>query len=1011
MNSGNPRGSEWSKWDLHIHTPASIIQHYGDKNQDETWDTYIRALENLPSEIKAIGINDYFFLDGYARLLDAKDGGKLKNIELILPAIELRIANLVGSKQLRKINFHVIFSNDLTVEEINLYFLQELRVEFDLDDTNKWRGNIGHPQKLIDLGKAIRESSPKTKRDTDSDLKLGFRNAAIPIDNIHEALNNSIFDGKIITAVGLSEWGQMRWDGGGAAIKKNIINKADLVFTASMSPEQYYERRDELIKQNVTDSLLDCSDAHYYEDSSEPNKLGNVFSWIKADLTFQGLQRAVQRFDDRIFIGDTPLNLINIDKRKTKYIKSVEIRRKENSRLDEVWFDCEIPVNSELVAIIGNQGNGKSALTDIIALCGGSKISKFSFLNEDKFCDRENKAKEFVAKLTWEDGSQSIKSLDESIMESDVERVRYVPQGFFDAITNETVVNEDGLFYSEIKKAIYSHIPDSDRLECASFDELLELRTNTIGHTLGNKRQELRRINLKIVSIENECSQENIDRLEKMIEAKRVEITAHENSKPEKVDEPIETEEISSRLEILREDEREISERIKDSKRSLQSFKRQREILRQAITSIESEIDRFRSFIENQVSALSDAGIAVEFDINQHISISADTTPMSFAIGKLDDEILKLENSLNPDIENSLLQQQDACNDERAALEVELKLAGQEYQKYLNELNSWQKQLDNLHGNTNTADSLQWLEHQLKIIRVDKPLSLIDLQKDRLAVCEDIFDQIVLLAQVFKDLTQPVHDHIKSNELAREKYRIDFGIDLVVDKFADKLFGIVSHGTGTFSGVLDGRDKLEQIINRHNFSTAENIIEFIDDVLNNLKQNYKNDPPTPMDLSKLVKRGFEVVDIYNLLFGLEYLRPQYSLALNEKSLKQLSPGERGILLLVFYLVVDRGEEPLIIDQPEGNLNNQSIYKNLVPVFNDAKERRQIIIVTHNPNIAVVCDAEQIIYAQIIKDEGNRAIYESGSLENPTFNKLSIDVLEGTPPAFDARRMTYFQETG
>ena len=51
----------------------------------------------------------------------------------------------------------------------------------------------------------------------------------------------------------------------------------------------------------------------------------------------------------------------------------------------------------------------------------------------------------------------------------------------------------------------------------------------------------------------------------------------------------------------------------------------------------------------------------------------------------------------------------------------------------------------------------------------------------------------------------------------------------------------------------------------------------------------------------------------------------------------LSPGERGILLLVFYLVIDRGDEPLIIDQPEGNLNNQSIVDNLVPVFVAAKE--------------------------------------------------------------------------
>ena len=116
--------------------------------------------------------------------------------------------------------------------------------------------------------------------------------------------------------------------------------------------------------------------------------------------------------------------------------------------------------------------------------------------------------------------------------------------------------------------------------------------------------------------------------------------------------------------------------------------------------------------------------------------------------------------------------------------------------------------------------------------------------------------------------------------------------------------------------------------------------------------------------------------------------------------------ERGILLLVFYLVVDQGLEPLIIDQPEGNLNNQSIFDNLVPIFQDAKDRRQIIIVTHNPNLAVVCDAEQIIHAYIDFEDNHRVHFDSCALENPKFNQLSLDVLEGTSSAFTARHITY-----
>ncbi len=60
-------------------------------NTPENWERFISNLERLPSEIKVIGINDYIFIDGYKRVLNEKQKGRLSNIELILPVIELRI--------------------------------------------------------------------------------------------------------------------------------------------------------------------------------------------------------------------------------------------------------------------------------------------------------------------------------------------------------------------------------------------------------------------------------------------------------------------------------------------------------------------------------------------------------------------------------------------------------------------------------------------------------------------------------------------------------------------------------------------------------------------------------------------------------------------------------------------------------------------------------------------------------------------------------------------------------
>src|SRR6185436_17061751 len=104
------------------------------------------------------------------------------------------------------------------------------------------------------------------------------------------------------------------------------------------------------------------------------------------------------------------------------------------------------------------------------------------------------------------------------------------------------------------------------------------------------------------------------------------------------------------------------------------------------------------------------------------------------------------------------------------------------------------------------------------------------------------------------------------------------------------------------------------------------------------------------------KQTASIKDLYDFIFSLQYVDPVYRLEWDGKTLEQLSAGERGNLLLIFYLLVDRDDTPLVIDQPEENLDNQTVYGTLVPCIKDAKKRRQIVIVTHNANLAVVCDA-------------------------------------------------------
>ena len=173
--------------------------------------------------------------------------------------------------------------------------------------------------------------------------------------------------------------------------------------------------------------------------------------------------------------------------------------------------------------------------------------------------------------------------------------------------------------------------------------------------------------------------------------------------------------------------------------------------------------------------------------------------------------------------------------------------------------------------------------------------------------------------------------------------------------------------------------------------------------------DHRQKTPEAVRLADQLAKHSSPVTVMTFLFGMDYLKPQFSLRWAGKEIEQLSPGERGTLLLVFYLLIDRSDVPLVIDQPEENLDNHTVVDFLVPSIKEAKSRRQIIIVTHNPNLAVVCDADQVIHASLDKNDGNRVRYVAGAIENPEINKLLVNILEGTRPAFDNRDRKYQAE--
>ena len=364
-----PKGSEWRKWDLHVHTPYSIVNHYKGKDDNEKWEKFISDLENLPPEFKVLGINDYLFIDGYRKMLEYKEKGRLKNIELLLPVVEFRIEKFAGHKEFKKVNFHVIFSDELSPDIIQRQFLDAITNHFKLTpgiNGIMWSGVISK-ESLEDLGKKIKESVPKDKlADYGSDLEEGFNNLCVNEDEIIKILvNNSYLKEKYLIAIGKTEWESLSWNDQSIAIKKDIINKADIVFISAKNIKDFENAKAKLEEQKVNNLLLDCSDAHYNSDSQEKDRIGKCFTWIKADPTFEGLKQIIYEPEERVRIQE---NNPEYDFDKPTFSKISIIQPLEVFNGEKVKFDkTELPLNKNLVTIIGGRGTGKSLLLNYIA--------------------------------------------------------------------------------------------------------------------------------------------------------------------------------------------------------------------------------------------------------------------------------------------------------------------------------------------------------------------------------------------------------------------------------------------------------------------------------------------------------------------------------------------------------------------------------------------------------------------------------------------------------------------
>lgn len=432
------RGSEWRKWDLHVHTPATLCSDYGG-DTEVIWHKYFIELERLAVErnIKVIGINDYLFIDGYKKVIEYKNQGGLSSVELILPVVEFRLKEFVGSKELGRLNYHIIFADDslLKVDQIETHFLSNLRGKGNLDascpEGYTWGGVITRDT-LIDLGNHIIQSTPEDKRTNISPIDVGFNNLNFELSKIKDILGegsepNTFLKNKYFKAIGKAEWEDFRWESS-ALEKKSVINGTHFIFSASPTFEQAVKGKETLKKQSVSSRLLHCSDSHgFAKDINNTNskELGHCFTWIKADSTFEGLKQIIYEPEERIRIQK----------------EEPESEKLDNLMIKEICFESSdnkftpkpIKLNKNLNVIIGGKSSGKSILLYKIAKTlyadSSDEVLKYRDIEDSKLKDLYNLSSDdsnfnFNVKL-FSGSSQSLK--DRKTSASILPSIKYIP--------------------------------------------------------------------------------------------------------------------------------------------------------------------------------------------------------------------------------------------------------------------------------------------------------------------------------------------------------------------------------------------------------------------------------------------------------------------------------------------------------------------------------------------------------------------------------------------------------
>lgn len=980
------RGSEWHRWDPHIHGPGTLFNDQFRGN--DSWAAYLTALESCSPAIKALGITDYYTTKTYEEAREHQRAGRLPNVQFLFPNIEVRLD--VAAKS-GFVNLHLLVSPDDPnhVEEIQR-FLSRLHFFAHGDRYDCTSAD------LIRLGKAV-DPSIKDERKA---LAHGATQFKVSFDGLRKALKESAWAREnvlIAVAGGAGDGTSGVRQAADQTVRQEIERFSHIIFSGSPAQREFWLGLRDVTEDQLRARYDGCKpclngcDAHDLATIGRPAE--DRYTWVKGALTFDALRQACIDPHRRAYVGAEPPK----GAMPSQVISRVRI---ENAP----WAATkEVPLNAGLVAIIGARGSGKTALADVIA-AGCDAISENAWDGDEAISPSFLvRARPLIGNasvnLWWAGGGDpSSCRLDGNGVNELLAypRARYLSQQFVEELCSSRGASE-GLV-REIERVIFEAHAEDDQEGAYSFEELRSQRTLRYHHA--------RRLEVEAIAATSDRIADELEK-EALIESLTSQVAAKEKLiKGYTADQ--------SKLAIKKGTDTQVqrhtalSEALQSATARVNNFSAQRrtfvamqdevsntriakapELLRQAMArhagsglnqqqwdafllvykgDVDGALAGYIAWADREIAKINGSAPA-DGDPNVPL-VAADTDLTQIPIAVLKSELGRLEKLISADkvVQNQYAALSKKITTEKAALQT-LKTRLENAKGALERRKALQRERDDAYGR--------------------------------------LFAAVIREQEALIELYSPLMRRLQATSGTLKK------LSVKVNRVADVARWAAAGETELIdcrkSGEFYGRGALEKLARAElqsawEIGSAEAVQAAMTAfITSHYKAILAHAPYAPAEQEAF--RGW-LKQFAQWLFSTDHISVKYEILYDGIDIRKLSPGTRGIVLLLLYLALDDADDrPLIIDQPEENLDPKSVFDELVALFVEAKSKRQVIMVTHNANLVINTDADQVIVASASPpaDGGLPSFsYVAGGLEDAEIRKIVCDILEGGEKAFVER---------